>query len=134
MTKLNEYLSIIQYLKLNDATNTLISLDQIITSNISPDEKQTQVENLIEELENKITDFQVLTPSGKAANVIKKKIKDGKSDFQIIYNYFQEAKEEFLDSGDLPQRICKNAKAKRACECSMKSACFNLKKCKRIDQ
>lgn len=46
----------------------------------------------------------------------------------------QEAKEEFLDSGDLPQRICKNAKAKRACECSMKSACFNLKKCKRIDQ
>ena len=36
-------------------------------------------------------DFQVLTPSGKAANVIKKKIKDGKSDFQIIYNYFEEA-------------------------------------------
>ena len=50
MTKLNEYLSIIQYLKLNDATNTLISLDQIINSNISPDEKQTQVENLIEEV------------------------------------------------------------------------------------
>ncbi len=50
MTKLNEYLSIIQYLKLNDATNTLISLDQIITSNISPDEKQTQVEKLIEEV------------------------------------------------------------------------------------
>ena len=59
MTKLNEYLSIIQYLKLNDATNTLISLDQIITSNISPDEKQTQVENLIEELENKISDLEL---------------------------------------------------------------------------
>ncbi|MGJ0310657.1 ATP-dependent DNA helicase [Aliarcobacter cryaerophilus] len=38
--------------------------------------------------ENKITDFQVLTPSGKAANVIKNKIKDNKEEFPRIFNYF----------------------------------------------
>ncbi|MCT7447424.1 AAA family ATPase [Aliarcobacter skirrowii] len=37
--------------------------------------------------ENKITNFQVLTPSGKAANVIKKKIEENKNDFNKIWNY-----------------------------------------------
>lgn len=40
--------------------------------------------------ENEITDFQVLTPSGKAANVIKNKIKANQNTFNKIWNYLFE--------------------------------------------
>lgn len=39
-------------------------------------------------LEEKITDFKVLTPSGKAADVLKNKIKNSKDDFKNIWNHF----------------------------------------------
>ena len=45
----------------------------------------------------------------------------------------KEAKKEFLESGELPNRKCKNYTTKRAAECNMKSACFNLGNCKRLE-
>lgn len=45
----------------------------------------------------------------------------------------QEAKKEFIENDELPNRICKKSNCKRAEECSMKTACFNLKKSRRLD-
>ena len=62
--------------------------------------------------------------------------------FKVKFNYkevlpyidrlydIQYAKEEYLETGDLPKRCCKNSKDKRAIECNMHSACFNLGKYK----
>ncbi len=41
-------------------------------------------------------------------------------------NEVKEAKKEYLKTNNLPDRCCKNSKDKRACNCSMKSACFNI--------
>lgn len=48
--------------------------------------------------EKNFTDFQVLTPSGKAANVIKKKIEDNEKSFSNIWNYLFEIKDNKISN------------------------------------
>lgn len=60
--------------------------------------------------------------------------------YKISYNYeevlpfldrlieIQEYKQDYLKDGTLPSRCCKNADTKRACDCGMRSACFNVGK------
>lgn len=40
----------------------------------------------------------------------------------------QEMKKEYLEEGTLPKKICKNCDTKRASECSMRDACWNIGK------
>lgn len=41
-------------------------------------------------------------------------------------NEIKECKKEYLKSGNLPEKICRNSKTKKACNCSMRSACFDI--------
>ena len=52
MDRINEYLSIVQYLKLNDLTDALIQIDSIINSMANQADEQSQLEKLIEEVFN----------------------------------------------------------------------------------
>lgn len=41
-------------------------------------------------------------------------------------NEIKECKKEYLKTGTLPDKVCKNSETKRACDCAMRAACFNI--------